>query len=280
MHIRHLYFVLILALFTAFARAQAPTATIVMPTGTLCTGVPITFSSITSGSVTAYSWSLSPTKGFVMANNFTDAVTITFTNALTYSLTLVVGNSSGNFATSAFVTVSRSANAAYRAYLSDAGFPTNLVLENYSTNYNAINWSFAGVVPTQTTETLVQAFTSPGNYTVSLTAFGANGCNDTLDYAFTVDGESDVKLANVFTPNGDGSNDVFKPITKGIFELKVWVYNRWGVLMHNWNGLGGSWDGYTTSGVKCEDGVYFYVLEAKGFDQKEYKLKSNLTLIR
>ncbi|MBP9068734.1 MAG: gliding motility-associated C-terminal domain-containing protein [Bacteroidia bacterium] len=282
MRIKHLYFVLTLALFNSFASAQAPTATIVMPSGVLCTDVPHTFSCITTGSITAYSWSLSPTSGHtMMPNNFSSSVSITFTSAVTYSLTLFVANGSGTFATGGFVTISKAANADYRAVLSDVGFPANLWLVNHSSSYTGINWEFANAAaPTQTAESVLQPFNTPGNYTVSLIAFGANGCNDTLDYNFVIDDASDVKLVNVFTPNNDGVNDAFKPIIKGIFEMKVWVFDRWGVLMYNWNGIKGSWDGYTTSGIQCPDGVYAYVLEAKGFDGKEYKLKSSLTLIR
>jgi gliding motility-associated-like protein len=127
---------------------------------------------------------------------------------------------------------------------------------------------------------VVQTYTAPGAYSVSLVAYGINGCNDTLDYNFEIDGFSEVKLPNVFTPNNDGVNDLFKPISKGLEELKVWVYNRHGVLMHHWVGVNGFWDGRTTAGTECPDGVYMYVVEAKGFDGKEYKLKSNLTLIR
>ncbi|MDZ4664274.1 MAG: gliding motility-associated C-terminal domain-containing protein [Bacteroidota bacterium] len=278
---KHLHFVLILALFNSFASAQAPTATIIMPSGVLCTDVPHTFSCITTGSITAYSWSLSPTSGHtLMPNNFSSSVSITFTSAITYSLTLFVANGSGTFATGGFVTVSKTPNASYRAELSNKGFPAFLQLVNYSTNYSSLNWEFYGAAGTNTGEVVQQAYNTPGNYTVSLIAFGSNGCNDTLDYNFVIDDVSDVKLVNIFTPNSDGVNDVFKPITKGLSELRVWIYNRWGVLMYGWSSLGGSWDGYTTSGIMCVDGVYFYVLEAKGFDGKEYKLKSNLTLTR
>jgi len=280
MRIGALYFALVLSLLSVFAKAQAPTATIIVPSGTLCSGVPVTFSAATTGSITAYSWSLSPTSGFKIATNFESSVTVTFTNPITYSLTLFVANGSGTFATGAFVTISRSAHASYRATLSDAGFPTNLWLVNHSTNYNSIKWDFGGAVASQTGETLLQPFTTPGNYTVSLIAYGNAGCNDTLDYAFTIDAASDVKMVNIFTPNGDGKNDVFKPLTKGLYEMKVWVYDRWGVLMYNWNGVNGSWDGYTTAGLQCPDGAYFYILEGKGFDNVDYKLKGSLTLIR
>lgn len=75
-------------------------------------------------------------------------------------------------------------------------------------------------------------------------------------------------------------NDLFKPITKGLYELEVWIYNRWGNIIYHWKGVNGSWDGRTTSGLECSEDVYFYVLQAKGFDDKTYNLKSNLTLTR
>lgn len=282
MRIGRLYFVLVFALLSVFAGAQAPTATIVMPTNIICTGASNTFSCVTSGTIASYSWSFTPKTGFTVnsPDNFGSSISLTFTTPITYSVTLVVTNSTGSFVTGGFITVSKTAHASYRATLSDAGFPTNLWLVNHSSNYTSILWDFGGVVPSQSTDMLLQPFTTPGNYTVSLIAYGSGGCNDTLDYAFTVDGASEVEMVNVFTPNDDGKNDVFRPRTKGLYELKVWVYNRWGVLMYNWNGVNGSWDGYTTSGVKCPDGVYFYVLEGKGFDQKDYKLKGNLSLIR
>lgn len=283
MRIKHLYFVIVLALFNSVASAQAPTATIIAPAGILCTETAHTFSCVTTGTIASYSWSLSPSSGYtvVSPDNLSSSVSLTFTNSITYSLTLLVTNSSGTFATGSFVTISKKAKADYRAVLSDAGFPTNLYLVNHSSSYTGISWEFANAAaPTQSAETILQPFNTPGNYTVSLIALGSGGCNDTLDYNFIVDDMSEVKLVNVFTPNNDGVNDVFRPITKGLFEMKVWVFDRWGVLMYNWNGVKGSWDGYTTSGIKCPDGVYAYVLEAKGFDGKEYKLKSNLTLIR
>ncbi|MBL7918298.1 MAG: gliding motility-associated C-terminal domain-containing protein, partial [Bacteroidia bacterium] len=51
-------------------------------------------------------------------------------------------------------------------------------------------------------------------------------------------------------------------------------------LMYEFNGVKDAWDGHTTSGIECPDGVYFYVIEATGFDGKSYKLKNTLTLIR
>lgn len=280
MRIKHLYFALVLLLINSFGYAQAPTATIVVPSATLCTDVVYTFTANTTGTITAYSWSATPASGVTITpNNSSSVVEMKFGRNTNYNITLFVANSSGTFVTVLPVTVTKSAKASYNAKINYAGFPTQLTLTNYSTGFIGVNWNFGTAGPSQSAVNAAQIYTAPGSYSVSLVAYGANGCNDTLDYSFVIDDASDVKLVNVFTPNNDGVNDVFKPILKGIYESKVWVFDRWGVLMYNWNGVNGSWDGYTTSGVECPDGVYVYVIEAKGFDGKEYKLKSNLTLI-
>lgn len=280
MRIKHLYFALVLLLINSLGYAQAPTATIVVPSATLCTDVVYTFTANTTGTITAYSWSATPASGVTITpNNSSSTVEMKFGRNTNYNITLFVANSSGTFVTITPVSVTKSAKASYNATINYVGFPTKVTLTNYSTSFLAVNWDFGSAAPSQTAMNTSQTYYSPGSYTVSMVAYGTNGCNDTLDYSFVIDDVSDVKLVNVFTPNNDGVNDVFKPILKGIYESKVWVFDRWGVLMYNWNGINGFWDGYTTSGVECPDGVYVYVIEAKGFDGKEYKLKSNLTLI-
>jgi len=270
-------------LFTfTFIRAQAPSATITAPSGSLCTERVYTFSSTVTGDTpTAYTWSLMPSTGFTfVSGSGSTMANIKFSLPITYSVSLMVANASGTVATGVLTSVFKSARASYNASLTSSGFPVDIVLTNYSSNALGYNWDFFGAAPTQTNVNLVQSFPVSGEYTVALIALGSGGCNDTLSYPFVVDDISDVKLTNVFTPNNDGVNDVFRPITKGLTSLKVSIYNRWGNLMYEWDGVNGFWDGYTTAGIPCPDGVYFYVLEAKGFDGKTYKLKSNLTIAR
>lgn len=90
----------------------------------------------------------------------------------------------------------------------------------------------------------------------------------------TNDSISNIILPNVFTPNADSVNDVFKPYTDEITELSFSIYNRYGNLIFETNRVNGFWDGRTTSGEPCNDGVYFCVLTASGIDGKKYKEKT------
>lgn len=87
----------------------------------------------------------------------------------------------------------------------------------------------------------------------------------------TNDSISNIVLPNVFTPNGDSINDVFRPYIDEITELHVSIYNRWGNFIYEFDRVRGFWDGHTTSGEPCTDGTYFCVLTATGVDGKKYK---------
>ena len=90
--------------------------------------------------------------------------------------------------------------------------------------------------------------------------------------------ESVLVIPNVFTPNGDTFNDFFGVQANGITELSAQIYNRWGTLIYKWDGIDGKWDG-TNKGSLASDGVYFYLITAKGADKKEYNQKGSITLI-
>lgn len=66
-----------------------------------------------------------------------------------------------------------------------------------------------------------------------------------------------VHIPNVFTPNGDGVNDIFRVDASGFEELTVSIFNRYGEVVYRYYGLNGSWDGHTHAGIKVSPGVYY-----------------------
>ncbi|NVO01356.1 MAG: gliding motility-associated C-terminal domain-containing protein [Bacteroidetes bacterium] len=90
--------------------------------------------------------------------------------------------------------------------------------------------------------------------------------------------ESTLIIPNVFTPNGDSYNDFFTVQATGITELSAQIFNRWGSLLYKWEGIDGKWDG-NYKGNLASDGVYFYIITAKGADKKEFMQNGSITLI-
>ncbi len=67
---------------------------------------------------------------------------------------------------------------------------------------------------------------------------------------------------NVFTPNADGSNDVFQLYEPEATGIHIWIYDRWGVLIYEYTEVYGWWDGtYQPTGKLCVDGVYYWIAE-------------------
>jgi gliding motility-associated-like protein len=117
-----------------------------------------------------------------------------------------------------------------------------------------------------------------GIYFLQVTDF--NGCkSQALVNIELVD--CSITFPNIFTPNGDGINDLWLlSVSKPLF-FKVLVYNRWGNLVYESFSVGNWWDGnHFQTGEPCSEGVYFYIAEINSFESVSYSLTGNVTLMR
>lgn len=87
-------------------------------------------------------------------------------------------------------------------------------------------------------------------------------------------------IPNIFTPNGDGVNDLFAVHAVGMKNYHCQIFDRWGVKVFETASPGTSWDGMSTSGQPCMAGVYYYAISAEGEDSKTYERKGFLQLTR
>ncbi|MEZ5042247.1 MAG: PKD domain-containing protein [Saprospiraceae bacterium] len=122
-----------------------------------------------------------------------------------------------------------------------------------------------------------------------LTIEDVAGCyTETYDY-FIRGLTGDIKVPNVFTPNGDNINDVFKAYTDlnpadgeevEILTMRIW--NRWGQVVFEGNGQQAVWDG-THKGKFAPSDVYIYTIEmdVKVCGMKGIQVKrGDVTLVR
>ncbi len=73
----------------------------------------------------------------------------------------------------------------------------------------------------------------------------------------------EIKIPNVFSPNGDGINDLFRAEhnIEYFSNYTLHVYNRAGQLVFFADRPAQGWDGRTPSGTPCPEGVYFYITQ-------------------
>lgn len=92
--------------------------------------------------------------------------------------------------------------------------------------------------------------------------------------------ETEMEVPNIFTPNNDGINDLFTITTKNIITLNCKIYNRWGILVGELKTINEVWDGYTTSGQKCTEGVYYWIVEYQNSTGTNKLMKGFVQLVR
>jgi gliding motility-associated-like protein len=142
---------------------------------------------------------------------------------------------------------------------------TVFTFNDQSTFTNAPIDSWTWFLPTDTIYNFTDAsfsneFGPPGTYQVTLLVADTNGCFH--DYTIDVIVTNEFHLPNVFTPNGDGTNEIFE-MKADVFEsFEIVILNRWGNVVHNRKDATGTylWDGLSQSGERVADGVYFYRL--------------------
>ncbi|MCF8414618.1 MAG: gliding motility-associated C-terminal domain-containing protein [Crocinitomicaceae bacterium] len=93
--------------------------------------------------------------------------------------------------------------------------------------------------------------------------------------------ESRLEMPNVFTPNGDGDNDVFKPIiSERIASLYTIILNRWGDIVFQTNELLVGWDGKLVDGTEISAGVYFWKVVYMDELGGQFEQYGNVSLMR
>ena len=89
-----------------------------------------------------------------------------------------------------------------------------------------------------------------------------------------------VFVPDAFTPNGDGKNDLLKPIMAGIQKMEYFtVYNRWGQLVYQLQANEQSWNG-SVNGKAQPTGAFIWVVKAVDYNGNPYFKKGIVTLIR
>jgi gliding motility-associated-like protein len=167
--------------------------------------------------------------------------------------------------------------------------PSGMVLPNTPVTFTDIStsggnqfWNFGDPASTDNASSLSSdshIYTSPGTYCISLVSTNLAGCSDSVSECIVVAGEITFSVPNVFTPNGDGNNDVFFISSTGVKELNCTIYDRWGLKIIELNSISAGWDGRTTSGSIATDGVYYYILNIEGLNEKTTEQQGFIQLL-
>jgi gliding motility-associated-like protein len=161
---------------------------------------------------------------------------------------------------------------------------TEMTIPAETNNATSIAWAPpAGLSCTDCTNPVA---TLNKTITYTATAYNSVGCKASDEVTYTVICDNSVLfMPNTFTPNGDGLNDTYYPIGRGISTIKRFaIYNRWGQKLYEVLNIPAGegkygWDG-TFQGIQLRPDVFVYVVDAICTTGDPITLKGDVSLVR
>jgi gliding motility-associated-like protein len=162
---------------------------------------------------------------------------------------------------------------------------TYVTFENTTALEAQFSWDFGGL---GSSNDVSPSFEFPSiadlGYRVCLEASTDQGCTDVTCREIYIPGELIVYVPTAFTPDGDGINEVFKPIVSGFREgsFSFRVFNRWGEELFYTTDPAAHWMGEVRGGGHyAQNDTYVWVLEVQdAYSADKRRFTGHVTLIR
>ena len=239
---------------------------------TVCAGTPVTLTA-TSNAGGIFTWSDGQTGSTITVN---PANTTIYT--VSFEDTYKCGKASGSTTVLVETVPNIGIQVTPDSLNINAGDPVTLEAIINPANANVtLAWYFNNQpLNLSTNSIVVQPLDNPASYTLIATT--PNGCTVLSEVVFNVS-PVEWEVPNVFTPNGDNRNDIFKVFTKGknLAVKQFRVYNRWGKKIVDTTGNAG-WNG-EVDGVPSPSDTYVYWITLDS-PTGEVILKGDISLVR
>lgn len=119
-----------------------------------------------------------------------------------------------------------------------------------------------------------------GTYLLIVIDTNACSAQANIDILFECEDSPELFVPNVFTPNGDNENEVFKIVNADLSTLNVQIFDRWGLNLYTWDNINGSWNGKSNQGADVPSGTYYYLVNATTKQGKAISKQGFFTLFR
>jgi gliding motility-associated-like protein len=243
--------------------------------GNPCQGAGISFTdqSIPADApLTEYTWNVKSANG-VQRIFYGNPVEIVFDDATNYTIDHSVMDGLGCVDNvTSLITIKAKPVSDFGYTENVSNIPGKLHFENLTTGAVKYYWDFDNSITSQYMAPADITYNLEKEYNIMLVTTNTNGCSDTIikQYYYM----PGFWLPNAFSPDNDGNNDIFRPVTQRttLNPYNFQVFNRWGQLIFNTTDPVEGWDG-THEGKPCKSGMYSYVIQ-----YREGKIDSSETV--
>ena len=160
-----------------------------------------------------------------------------------------------------------------------------IIVKGESVQFNAVGgtqylWTPATNLSDPNINNPVGFYPDTGTYVYFVHVVSAYGCEGYDTIKVWVVNQASFFVPTAFSPNGDGKNDVFRPVAVGYRSLNYFrIYDRWGEEVYLSRDITEGWDG-TFNHKAAELGTYFWQISFVDRFGKESYLKGDVTLVR
>lgn len=133
-----------------------------------------------------------------------------------------------------------------------------------------------------TDKNIQYTFVESGNYRVELQSISQGSACSTSNYVdFSISESSYERPPNYFSPDANSETAKLFRIGKysSLIKFKCTIFNRWGNKIYEWTDPSKGWDG-KYKGKYVNTGVYYWVVEAQGSDNRKYEDAGDVNVIR
>jgi len=121
-----------------------------------------------------------------------------------------------------------------------------------------------------------------GSYAVQLVVISNHGCKDSIIKIVRIDDDYSLYVPNSFSPNSDGTNDIFYAKGEGVRDFKMYIFDRWGNQIFFSDNLYKGWDGrYQAKGDQIvQEDVYVWKIEVNNVKGEKRQLSGHVSLLK
>jgi gliding motility-associated-like protein len=252
-----------------------------------CAPVCLLFSDLSTvanpGQITGWSWDFgdgntsfqqNPNHCYNDPGNYT--VTLTVTTADGCTNTIVMAN---------YISVWANPVAGFTASPQPATI-LDPVITFTDTSVGAVqwDWSFGDItIPTSNLQNPTVNYPNADCYQAVLAVTSIDGCVDTATSEICIGPDATIYVPNAFTPNADGTNDVFLPVGIGLDpeHFEMWIFDRWGNMIYYTDDLNKGWNGKVQGHEEiCQIDTYVWKIKAIDITGAKHNLIGKVSIVK
>jgi len=120
-----------------------------------------------------------------------------------------------------------------------------------------------------------------GTFCATLTVTNVHGCKDSVTECLVIGPQFTLYIPDAFSPNGDGHNETFTAKGTFIISFKMYIFDRWGMMLYETDDMNKGWNGTVNGGTRvCQEDTYVYMIQAVDMNQGKHNYIGKVTLLK